>query len=154
MDEASRKGTRILPVDSEHNAVFQCIEGHPSTGVRRVVLTASGGAFRDWPVEQLEHATPSDALKHPNWSMGPKITVDSATLANKGLELMEAKWLFGLRPDQCTRRDAPPEPRPLPRRVRGRRDARPALAFIDDVPDPARAALPRPLRGRRAADRP
>jgi 1-deoxy-D-xylulose-5-phosphate reductoisomerase len=102
MDEAGRKGTRILPVDSEHNAVFQCIEGHPSTGVRRVVLTASGGAFRDWPAERLEHATPSDALKHPNWSMGPKITVDSATLANKGLELMEAKWLFGLRPDQCT----------------------------------------------------
>jgi 1-deoxy-D-xylulose-5-phosphate reductoisomerase len=102
MDEASRKGTRILPVDSEHNAVFQCIEGHPSTGVRRVVLTASGGAFRDWPLGKLEHATPSDALKHPNWSMGPKITVDSATLANKGLELMEAKWLFGLRPDQCT----------------------------------------------------
>ena len=102
MDEAARRGTRILPVDSEHNAVFQCIEGHPSTGVRRVVLTASGGAFRDWPAERLEHATPSDALKHPNWSMGPKITVDSATLANKGLELMEAKWLFGLRPDQCT----------------------------------------------------
>jgi 1-deoxy-D-xylulose-5-phosphate reductoisomerase len=102
MDEAVRRGTRILPVDSEHNAVFQCIEGHPSTGVRRVVLTASGGAFRDWPAERLEHASPSDALKHPNWSMGPKITVDSATLANKGLELIEAKWLFGLRPDQCT----------------------------------------------------
>ena len=102
MDEAVRRGTRILPVDSEHNAVFQCVEGHPSTGVRRVVLTASGGAFRDWPAERLEHASPSDALKHPNWSMGPKITVDSATLANKGLELMEAKWLFGLRPDQCT----------------------------------------------------
>ena len=102
MDEAGRRGARILPVDSEHNAVFQCIEGHPSTGVRRVVLTASGGAFRDWPAARLEHATPSDALKHPNWSMGPKITVDSATLANKGLELMEARWLFGLRPEQCT----------------------------------------------------
>jgi len=70
--------------------------------VRRVVLTASGGAFRDWPAERLAHATPTDALKHPNWAMGPKITVDSATLANKGLELIEAQWLFGLRPDQCT----------------------------------------------------
>jgi 1-deoxy-D-xylulose-5-phosphate reductoisomerase len=96
-------------VDSEHNAVFQCLEGHPATasgepgrtGVRRIVLTASGGAFRDWPAERLAHATPADALKHPNWAMGPKITVDSATLANKGLELMEAQWLFGLRPEQC-----------------------------------------------------
>ena len=102
MEAAGRAGTRILPVDSEHSAVFQCIEGHPTAGVRRVVLTASGGAFRNWTAEKLEHATPTDALKHPNWAMGPKITVDSATLANKGLELMEAKWLFGLRPDQCT----------------------------------------------------
>jgi 1-deoxy-D-xylulose-5-phosphate reductoisomerase len=102
MDEASKHGTRLLPIDSEHNAVFQCIEGHPSAGVRRIVLTASGGAFRDWPADRLAHATPADALKHPNWSMGPKVTVDSATLANKGLELIEARWLFGLRPDQCT----------------------------------------------------
>jgi 1-deoxy-D-xylulose-5-phosphate reductoisomerase len=102
MAEAARAGVRLLPVDSEHNAVFQCIEGHPSAGVRRIVLTASGGAFRDWPLERLAHAKPADALKHPNWAMGPKITVDSATLANKGLELMEAKWLFGLRPEQCT----------------------------------------------------
>jgi 1-deoxy-D-xylulose-5-phosphate reductoisomerase len=102
MEEARRHKTRILPVDSEHNAVFQCIEGHPSAGVRRVVLTASGGAFRDWTAERLRDATPADALKHPNWSMGPKVTVDSATLANKGLELIEAQWLFGLRPDQCT----------------------------------------------------
>jgi 1-deoxy-D-xylulose-5-phosphate reductoisomerase len=102
MEEVRRHKTRLLPVDSEHNAVFQCIEGHPSAGVRRIVLTASGGAFRDWPAEKLAHATPTDALKHPNWSMGPKVTVDSATLANKGLELIEAQWLFGLRPDQCT----------------------------------------------------
>ena len=101
MAEASRRGTRILPVDSEHNAVFQCIEGHSSSSVRRVILTASGGAFRDWPEERLLRATPADALKHPNWSMGPKITVDCATLANKGLELIEAQWLFGLRPEQC-----------------------------------------------------
>jgi 1-deoxy-D-xylulose-5-phosphate reductoisomerase len=94
-------GSRLLPVDSEHNAVFQCLEGHRASDVRRLVLTASGGAFRDWPLEKLSQVTPSDALKHPNWAMGPKITVDSATLANKGLELIEAQWLFGLRADQC-----------------------------------------------------
>ena len=102
MAAAKKHGAKLLPVDSEHNAVFQCLEGHPQAGVRRIVLTASGGAFRDWPAERLAHVTPSDALKHPNWSMGPKITVDSATLANKGLELIEAQCLFGLRPDQCT----------------------------------------------------
>ena len=101
MEAARRAGTRILPVDSEHNAVSQCLEGHPSSAVRRILLTASGGAFRDWPAARLEHATPADALRHPNWAMGPKITVDSATLANKGLELIEAQWLFGLKPDQC-----------------------------------------------------
>jgi 1-deoxy-D-xylulose-5-phosphate reductoisomerase len=102
MSDARLRGTRIVPVDSEHSAVFQCIEGHPSANVRRIILTASGGAFRDWPAEHLSRATPADALKHPNWSMGPKVTVDSATLANKGLELIEAKWLFGLLPEQCT----------------------------------------------------
>ena len=99
---AQKSGAKLLPVDSEHNAVFQCLEGHPRAGLRRIVLTASGGAFRDWPADRLAHVTPADALKHPNWSMGPKITVDSATLANKGLELIEAQCLFGLRPDQCT----------------------------------------------------
>ena len=102
MAEARARNARLLPVDSEHNAVFQCVEGHPESTVRRIVLTASGGAFRDWPAERLAHATPADALKHPNWAMGPKITVDSATLANKGLELIEAQWLFGLDCDQCT----------------------------------------------------
>jgi 1-deoxy-D-xylulose-5-phosphate reductoisomerase len=101
MAAAKKHRVRLLPVDSEHNAVFQCIEGHPQAGVRRVVLTASGGAFRDWPAERLAHVTPADAIKHPNWAMGPKITVDSATLANKGLELIEAQCLFNLRPDQC-----------------------------------------------------
>lgn len=101
MAEARKHGAKLLPVDSEHNAVFQCLEGHPQAGVRRVVLTASGGAFRDWPIERLATVTPADAVKHPNWAMGPKITVDSATLANKGLELIEAQWLFGLRPEQC-----------------------------------------------------
>jgi 1-deoxy-D-xylulose-5-phosphate reductoisomerase len=102
MAAARRHGAKLLPVDSEHNAVFQCLEGHPHAGVRRIMLTASGGAFRDWSAERLALVTPADAIKHPNWAMGPKITVDSATLANKGLELIEAQWLFGLRPEQCT----------------------------------------------------
>ncbi|MGC4074450.1 MAG: 1-deoxy-D-xylulose-5-phosphate reductoisomerase [Nibricoccus sp.] len=101
MAAARKRGVKLLPVDSEHNAVFQCVEGHPAAGVSRIILTASGGAFRDWPADKLAHVTPADALKHPNWSMGPKITVDSATLANKGLELIEAQQLFGLRADQC-----------------------------------------------------
>jgi 1-deoxy-D-xylulose-5-phosphate reductoisomerase len=92
---------RLLPVDSEHNALFQCLEGRTPSTVARIVLTASGGAFRDWPVERLSDVTPADALKHPNWAMGPKITVDSATLANKGLEMIEAQCLFGLHADQC-----------------------------------------------------
>ncbi len=101
METARRRQARLLPVDSEHNAVFQCLEGHAQADLSRIILTASGGAFRDWPAARLAHATPADALKHPNWSMGPKITVDSATLANKGLELIEAQWLFNLRPEQC-----------------------------------------------------
>jgi 1-deoxy-D-xylulose-5-phosphate reductoisomerase len=102
MAAAREHGAKLLPVDSEHNAVFQCLEGHSRAGLRRVVLTASGGAFRDWPADKLGSVTPADAIKHPNWAMGPKITVDSATLANKGLELIEAQWLFGLRCEQCT----------------------------------------------------
>ena len=101
MEAARASGSRLLPVDSEHNAVFQCLEGHRPADLRRLVLTASGGAFRDWPLEKLADVTPADALKHPNWAMGPKITVDSATLANKGLELIEAQCLFGLRAAQC-----------------------------------------------------
>jgi 1-deoxy-D-xylulose-5-phosphate reductoisomerase len=101
MAEARARARQVLPVDSEHNAVFQCVQGHPSGTIARIILTASGGAFRDWPLERLVAATPADALRHPNWSMGPKITVDSATMANKGLELIEAQWLFGLRPEQC-----------------------------------------------------
>ncbi len=99
---AARKyGGKLLPVDSEHSAVFQCLLGHPSAGVKRIFLTASGGAFRDWAPERLADVTPAEATKHPNWAMGPKITVDSATLANKGLELIEAQCLFGLKPEQC-----------------------------------------------------
>ncbi|MCC5807698.1 MAG: 1-deoxy-D-xylulose-5-phosphate reductoisomerase [Opitutales bacterium] len=101
METARRHGARILPVDSEHNAIFQCLHGRPAdASVRRLVLTASGGTFRDLPPEALAHVTPEDATRHPNWDMGPKITVDSATMANKGLELIEAHWLFGLPPEQ------------------------------------------------------
>lgn len=97
---AERHGARILPVDSEHNAIFQCLEGHRHDRIRKLWLTASGGAFRDWPLADLARVTPELATQHPNWSMGPKITVDSATMANKGLEVIEARWLFAVTPGQ------------------------------------------------------
>jgi 1-deoxy-D-xylulose-5-phosphate reductoisomerase len=100
IEAAKRKGVRLLPTDSEHNAIFQCIEGHPQQHLDKLILTASGGQFRDATIESLADVTPEDATQHPNWSMGPKITVDSATMANKGLELIEAHWLFGLEPDR------------------------------------------------------
>jgi 1-deoxy-D-xylulose-5-phosphate reductoisomerase len=96
IEEVRRRGGTLLPVDSEHSAILQCLQGHAREDVRRVILTASGGPFRDFSYEEMERVTPEQALKHPNWSMGPKITVDSASLMNKGLELIEAKWLFGL----------------------------------------------------------
>ncbi len=93
---ARRGGGELVPVDSEHSAILQCIAGRPGVEVRRVVLTASGGPFRDWPSERIATATVHDALQHPTWRMGRKITVDSATLANKALEVIEAHFLFGL----------------------------------------------------------
>ncbi len=90
----------LVPVDSEHSALFQCLQGRRSDEVRKLWLTASGGAFRDWPLESLERATWADALVHPVWSMGPKVTVDSASLMNKALELVEARYLFGVGPEQ------------------------------------------------------
>lgn len=90
-----KHGVKLLPADSEHSAIFQCLQGVPEGGLRRIILTASGGAFRDLPVEKLATVTVKDALKHPNWSMGQKITIDSATLMNKGLEVIEAHYLFG-----------------------------------------------------------
>ncbi len=98
--EARARGTRILPVDSEHSAIFQCLEDGDIGHVRRIVLTASGGPFRALPLEAFATITPEDALRHPTWSMGKKITIDSATLANKGLEVIEAQWLFGLSVDR------------------------------------------------------
>ena len=94
MEMVSRYGVKLYPVDSEHSAVFQSIEGHRSQDISKIILTASGGPFRNTPVEQLAHVTVRDALNHPNWSMGRKITIDSATMMNKGLEVLEARWLF------------------------------------------------------------
>ncbi|MUG99311.1 1-deoxy-D-xylulose-5-phosphate reductoisomerase [Scytonema sp. UIC 10036] len=91
-----KHGVKLLPADSEHSAIFQCLQGVPKDGLKKILLTASGGAFRDWEVEKLAEVTVADALKHPNWTMGRKITVDSATLMNKGLEVIEAHFLFGL----------------------------------------------------------
>jgi len=91
-----KHGVKLLPADSEHSAIFQCLQGVPEGGLKRIILTASGGAFRDWEVERLAEVTVADAITHPNWSMGRKITVDSATLMNKGLEVIEAHYLFGV----------------------------------------------------------
>lgn len=100
LDAARRGGGEIVPVDSEHSAILQCLAGRAPSDIRRVVITASGGPFREWPAERLQHATVKDALRHPTWQMGRKITIDSATLANKALEVIEAHFLFGLSYDQ------------------------------------------------------
>ncbi|MGC8720032.1 MAG: 1-deoxy-D-xylulose-5-phosphate reductoisomerase, partial [Thermodesulforhabdaceae bacterium] len=98
--QVDKYGVRLLPVDSEHNAIFQAMEGHRRIHVKRILLTASGGPFFGFDRETIANVTPEQALKHPNWSMGKKITIDSATLMNKGLELIEAHWLFKLPPDR------------------------------------------------------
>ena len=95
---AKKKGVKILPVDSEHSAVFQSLEGHRKEDVSKIILTASGGPFLKWNREEIERATPENALRHPKWNMGAKITIDSATLMNKGLEVIEARWLFDVEP--------------------------------------------------------
>ncbi len=100
MNAAARRKVRVLPVDSEHNAIFQCLDGRDTSSVRRLILTCSGGPFRRTPAEELEAVTAEMALKHPTWSMGKKITIDSATLFNKGLEMIEARWLFGVTMDR------------------------------------------------------
>jgi 1-deoxy-D-xylulose-5-phosphate reductoisomerase len=107
IEEAKKSGATLLPIDSEHNAIFQCMPsnyqtGSPADGVRRILLTCSGGPFRKTPAEELVSVTPAQACEHPNWNMGRKISVDSATLMNKGLELIEACWLFGVNPDQVS----------------------------------------------------
>jgi 1-deoxy-D-xylulose-5-phosphate reductoisomerase len=100
MEAARRKGVAVLPVDSEHNAIHQCVDGRSLEDVRRLILTASGGPFRGASDARLAAVTPEDALRHPTWRMGPKITIDSATLMNKGLEVIEAHWLFGMDADR------------------------------------------------------
>ena len=105
MQAVRRSGSVLLPIDSEHNAIFQCLpqdfaRGLAPVGVRRILLTASGGPFRETPLAELENVTPDQACAHPNWSMGRKISVDSASMMNKGLEMIEACWLFDARPDQ------------------------------------------------------
>ena len=94
MEAVKRKGVKLLPVDSEHSAIFQSLQGNEHNEIRRIILTASGGPFRGYSLDQLENVTLAQALKHPNWSMGSKITIDSASMMNKGLEIIEAKWLF------------------------------------------------------------
>lgn len=96
MRAAAESGCRIFPVDSEHSAIFQSLEGHRKVDVKRLILTASGGPFRNWSLDDLQDVTPQDALAHPNWTMGRKITIDSATMMNKGLEVIEAHWLFNI----------------------------------------------------------
>ncbi|MBN2126605.1 MAG: 1-deoxy-D-xylulose-5-phosphate reductoisomerase, partial [Deltaproteobacteria bacterium] len=100
IDEAKKRKVSVLPIDSEHSAILQSLQGHAREDVQRVILTASGGPFRDLSLEELEKVGPEEALRHPTWNMGPKITIDSATLMNKGLEVIEAKWLFDLSLDQ------------------------------------------------------
>ena len=100
VNEAKRTGATLLPTDSEHNAIFQALHGHSRDHVTRIILTASGGPFRDRPLMEFANITVDEALAHPNWEMGPKVTIDSATMMNKGLEIIEARWLFGLSADQ------------------------------------------------------
>jgi len=100
MSEASKRKVRIIPVDSEHSAIFQCLNVRDIADVRKLILTASGGAFLGKSLSELENVTPADALNHPNWDMGRKITIDSATLMNKGLEVIEARWLFDMPPEK------------------------------------------------------
>lgn len=102
MSEVRRNNATLLPVDSEHNAVFQCFEAHHASAIEQITLTASGGPFRTWTAAQMESVTPEQACKHPNWNMGAKISVDSATLMNKGLELIEAHHLFAIAPDRLS----------------------------------------------------
>lgn len=100
MKEAEEKRVNIIPVDSEHSAIYQCLAGEGNNRIEKIILTASGGPFREWGLKELEGVSPEQALRHPNWCMGPKITIDSATLMNKGLEVIEARWLFGVGADE------------------------------------------------------
>ena len=148
MAESRARGGRVLPIDSEHCALHQCLDGRRPEEVRRLVLTASGGPFRNRPRDTFDAITREEALNHPTWSMGRKITIDSATLMNKGLEVIEAHWLFGV--DGRPHRGADPSPvdRPLHGRVRGRHRPRPARRHRHADAHPVRALSPRAVAGR------
>lgn len=149
--EAGRRGLRILPVDSEHAALFQCLDGRPLDQVERVILTASGGPFRGWSRERLAAVTPAQALHHPNWDMGAKISVDSATLMNKGLEVIEARWLFGL---PASRIDVLVHPQSLVHGLVEWRDGSVhAVLGVPDMRQPIQGALCYPERGPRIVPR-
>ena len=141
MREARDNDVNVLPVDSEHNAIFQCLEGKSSLDVRRIILTASGGPFREMPRKDFDSITPEQALKHPTWNMGPKITIDSATLFNKGLEMIEAHWLFGVEMQARRSGDSPAEYCSFDGRVRRRLHARAIELFKHVFPDPIRCDL-------------
>ncbi len=140
---ARERGVPLLPVDSEHSAVFQCLEGHNRAEVHRILLTASGGPFRTMKAADLAKVTVEEALNHPTWRMGAKITVDSATLMNKGLEVIEARWLFDLPPEQVQVVVHPQSIVHSHGRVRGRLGHRPARRGRHGHPDPLRADVSR-----------
>ena len=141
MAAARARGVDVLPVDSEHNAIHQCLAGHPRAHVRRLVLTASGGPFRTTPVEALASVTAADALSHPTWKMGRKITIDSATMMNKGLEVIEAHWLFDVPADRIDVVIHPAVGRPLDGRVHGRLAAGATRRHRHEAADPVRLHL-------------
>ena len=117
MRESRESGVTILPIDSEHSAIFQSLAGHRKEDIKSIILTASGGPFLNTPLEELERVTPDQALRHPQWKMGKKVTLDSASLMNKGLEVIEARWLFGVPrvPDRSS--DSSPIDRPFYGRI-------------------------------------
>ena len=141
MPLAKQFGVQILPVDSEHSAIFQSLNGEDKKAINKILLTASGGPFRGWTKEQLAGVRPEDALKHPNWTMGRKITIDSSTMVNKGLEVMEARWLFGVEMDQV-QVVVQPQSHPFHGAVCGRRSHCAARHSGYEAADPVCALLP------------
>ena len=142
MNAARNKGVDIHPVDSEHSAIYQCIAGEFHNAIEKVILTASGGPFRGRTLDSLAGVTKADALKHPNWDMGAKITIDSASLMNKGLEVIEAKWLFDVYARPNRRGRSPPKHRPQLRAIRRRKHQSPARIARHEAAHPIRADVP------------
>jgi 1-deoxy-D-xylulose-5-phosphate reductoisomerase len=151
---AARRAVAVLPVDSEHNAIHQCLHGRGAQEVRRLVLTASGGPFRHMSMAELEQVRPEAALQHPTWRMGRKITIDSATLMNKGLEVIEAHWLFGVDADRIDVMIPPAVDRALDGRIDGRLRHRPARRDGHAAADPVRLLVSRPVGRGPAPTRP